>query len=134
MVFARRVFLAAGIIGLIIVLPLLFSEAQRNIDYPPAITHPEFYYGFLTVTCAFQLVFLVISRDPVRYRMLMIPSMIEKFPFVIAIVWLYAEGRTDSTMLAASMLDLVWGILFVVSYMVTSPARRPPSAPEQVSS
>ena len=132
MVFARRVFLAAGITGLIIVLPLFFSEAQRNIDYPPAITHPEFYYEFLTVTCAFQLVFLVISRDPVRYRMLMIPSMIEKFPFVIAIVWLYAGGRTDSTMLAASMLDLVWGILFAVSYMVTSPARRTPSTPEQV--
>ena len=123
MIFAKRVFLVAGILGLIIVLPLLFSEAQRNIDYPPGITHPEWYYGFLAVTAAWQVLFLILSRDPVRYRMMMIPAMMEKGFYVVAIFWLYAISRTDITMLAAGILDLLWGVLFVVSYLLTSPER-----------
>jgi len=134
MVFARRVFLASGIVGLLIVVPLLFMEQQRNIDYPPAITHPEFYYGFLTVTIAFQVVFLLISRDPVRYRPLMIAAMLEKFPFVVAIFWLYAVGRTDTAMVGAALLDLTWGILFVVSYVLTDPKRLRPDSGETPSS
>jgi len=130
MKFAQRVFLASGVIGLLIVLPLFFTEASRNVDYPPAITHPEWYYGFACVTLAFQLVFILISRDPVRYRPLMLISLVEKFPFVIFIIWLYSAGRTDVTMLAAAGLDCLWGILFTVSYMLTSPSRlqQPPDA------
>ena len=123
MKFAQRVFLASGVIGLLIVLPLFFTEATRNIDYPPAITHPEWYYGFACVTASFQLVFILISRDPVRFRPLMLVSLVEKFPFVVAIIWLYSAGRTDVTMVAAAGLDCLWGILFALSYVMTSPSR-----------
>lgn len=128
MTFARRVFMAAGIIGLLIVVPMLFMENQRNIDYPPDITHPEFYYGFLTVTAAWQVLFLMLSRDPVRYRMMMVPAMMEKGLYVVAIFWLFFAGRVDTTMLGAGILDLVWGILFVVSFMMTSPSRLTPGS------
>jgi len=58
MKFAKVVFLVAGIYGLIVLLPLYFMEAQTGRDYPPPITHPEYYYGFIGVAVAWQLVFL----------------------------------------------------------------------------
>jgi hypothetical protein len=41
---------------------------------PPAITHPGFYYGFVSVGLAWQVAFFVIARDPVRFRLMMIPG------------------------------------------------------------
>ena len=81
--FAKVVFLVAGIYGLIVLLPLYFMEEQTGRDYPPPITHPEYYYGFTGVAVAWQLAFLVMSREPVRYRPLMIPAIVEKASFGI---------------------------------------------------
>ena len=36
-------------------------EARVGRDYPPAITHPEYFYGFLGVAAAWQVAFLVIA-------------------------------------------------------------------------
>jgi len=41
MTFARRVFTAAGIWGLLIVSPLFFLYDRIGRDTPPSITHPE---------------------------------------------------------------------------------------------
>lgn len=43
------------------------------------ITRPGFYYGFVGLGLAWQIAFLVIAQDPVKYRLMMIPSMVEKF-------------------------------------------------------
>ena len=91
--FARRVFAIAGWYGLIVMLPQYFLEAKIGRDYPPPITHPENFYGFIGVTIAWQLMFLVISRDPVRYRAAMIPAIVEKVTFVVAVAVLYAKSR-----------------------------------------
>src|SRR5689334_23841932 len=64
MLFAKRVFLIAGLYGLAVMAPQLFLESKTSADYPPAITHPEFYYGFVLVAIAWQVAFLTISRDP----------------------------------------------------------------------
>ena len=45
MKFAKIVFLVAGIYGLIVLLPLYFLEERTGRDFPPPITHPEYYYG-----------------------------------------------------------------------------------------
>ena len=45
--FARLTFLIAGIYGLVVMLPQYFLEAKTGRDFPPAITHPEFFYGLL---------------------------------------------------------------------------------------
>ena len=119
MKFARYTFYAAGIYGLIALLPQYFLEEKNNRDFPPAITHPEFFYGFIGVALAFQIVFLIIARNPVRYRALMIGAMLEKFPFVIAVYWLYAAGRVHSLMVGLATVDLILGILFVISYLKT---------------
>lgn len=119
MKFANRVFLLAGIYGLIVVLPLYFLEEKTGRDYPPAITHPEYYYGFVGVTAAWQILYLMISTDPIRYRPLMIPPMLAKSSFVVAVTILFFQGRVSSTMVGASMIDLLLVVLFFISYLRT---------------
>src|SRR5687767_9709755 len=55
--FARYTFLAAGIYGMLVLVPQYFLESRIGDDNPPAITHPEYFYGFIGVAVAFQLVF-----------------------------------------------------------------------------
>ena len=116
---ARWSFLIAGIWGVFVLTPLYFLEKKTGIDHPPAITHPEYYYGFVGVALAWQVLFLVIARDPQRFRPAMLAAMFEKFSFVISTYVLYALGRVDSTMVAAASADLVLGILFVISFFKT---------------
>jgi hypothetical protein len=119
MKFARYTFLIAGIYGLIVLAPQYFLEAKNNQDFPPAITHPEYYYGFVGVGLAWQIAFLIISRDPARYRLLMIPAMFEKFSFGVAAIVLFAQNRLSSMMLGAATLDLILGALFVIAFLKT---------------
>src|SRR5712691_7809563 len=76
--FARRVFVTAGIWGLLVVPPLYFLFDTIGRQNPPAITHPEYYYGFTSVTLAWQFAFFVIASDPARFRPLMPPAIAEK--------------------------------------------------------
>src|SRR6185369_3227308 len=86
--FAKLTFLVAGIYGLLALLPLYFMEQQSGRDYPPPITHPEYYYGFIGVAVAWQLAFLVMSRDSARYRPLMPVAVVEKASYNITAVLL----------------------------------------------
>lgn len=117
--FARIVFLVAGIYGLLVLLPMYFMEAQTGRDYPPPITHPEYYYGFIGVAVAWQLVFIVMSSDPVRYRPLMLPSIVEKVSFGIAVAILYFQQRVAGFILGAAMADSVLGVLFLIAFLRT---------------
>ena len=121
MTFARRVFALAGIYGLIVLTPQLFLEAEIGRENPPASTHPEFFYGFTGVALAWQVAFIVISRDPARYRPLMIPAMLEKASFAIAGAVLFLQGRLSPLVLGFAGIDLLLGILFVVAYLKTNP-------------
>lgn len=121
MTFARRVFLAAAVYGFIVLLPQYFLEGKTGRDFPPAITHPEYYYGFVGVALAWQMVFVVISRDPARYRPIMIPAIVEKASFGFAAVALFLSGRLSAQMLGAGVLDLALGTLFVMAYVRTAP-------------
>jgi hypothetical protein len=115
--FAKRVFLIAGIYGMIVTVPLFFSEETISRDFPPAITHPELFYGFACVTLAWQVAFLVISTDPARYRLMMIPAMLEKFSYGVAIVWLFAAARVPEINLVFGLVDFLLGMLFVVAFV-----------------
>lgn len=120
MTFARRVFLIAGIYGVLVLLPQYFLESRTSRDFPPAITHTEYYYGFIGVALAWQLVFFLISRDPVRHRPIIVPAVIEKASFGLAAVALYLRGRLSLEMLGAGAVDLVLGVLFIIAYSRTS--------------
>jgi hypothetical protein len=123
MTFARRVYRIAGIYGLIAMLPQYFLEQKTGIDYPPPITHLEFFYGFIGITVAWQLAFLVISTDPVRFRPLMPVTLVEKMTFVIAIavMWLMARP-VPPPIVAGAAIDAVLFVLFTMAYLRT-PAR-----------
>ena len=62
---------------------------------PPAITHPGFYYGFVSVGLAWQVAFIVIARDPVRFRTMMIPAMLEKFGYGASFLVLYLQAAAS---------------------------------------
>ena len=120
MKFARYVFLIAGIYGFLVIAPQYFLEAKTGIDYPPAITHPEFYYGFVGVALAWQVLFLIVAKDPVRYRLMMIPAVLEKFTFGIAVVVLYLQKRVPTFLVGFAAIDLIFGALFIAVYLKTA--------------
>lgn len=123
MTFAKWVLRCAGIIGILLVAPFYFIEAQIGRDLPPAITHPEYYYGFVGVTLAWQVAFLIMSSDPLRYRPLMVAAMLEKGTYAAAAIWLFALGRIPTMVLGAGLMDLTFGILFVIAYWLTGRAQ-----------
>lgn len=118
--FARWTFLVAGVYGLLGLLPMYFMEAQYGVDNPPAITHPEFFYGFIGVAVAFQLVFITISTDPLKYRPLMLAALVEKFSFAIAAAILFINGRLAGPILIGAEIDLVLGVLFFLVWLKTA--------------
>ncbi len=65
---------------------------------------------------AFQIVFLIIAARPVKYRLMILSSIVEKFSFTIATALLFTNGRLALEMFAAGMIDAVLEILFVVSW------------------
>jgi hypothetical protein len=117
--FAKVVFWVAGIWGLLVITPLYFMFDLIGRKDPPAITHPGFYYGFVGVALAWQIVFLVIARDPVRLRPMMIPSVLEKFTYGIAVVALVMQGRMHRSDLVLAATDSILGLLFVIAYLGT---------------
>ncbi len=117
MKFARWVFLIAGIYGLLVLLPMYFTAEQFGQQNPPVVTHREFYYGFVGVAVAFQVLFLLIAREPFRLRPAIIPSIIEKLSFGIAVLILYARGEAPLSMTAGGVIDLVLAVLFAVAYV-----------------
>ena len=121
MFLARWVFRIAGLYGLAALLPQYFLIEQINRDYPPPITHPEYFYGFIGVAVAWQFAFLIIARDPVRYRPLMLAAVLEKAVFAIPVAVLYARGQASDALLGFGIIDAVLGVLFAVSYMRTPP-------------
>jgi len=119
MKFAKVVFWVAGIWGLLVITPLYFMFDLIGRKDPPAITHPGLYYGFVGVALAWQIVFLVIARDPVRLRPMMIPSVLEKFTYGIAVMALVMQGRMHRSDLVFAATDSILGLLFVIAYLGT---------------
>src|SRR5258708_968085 len=69
--FAKRVFLLAGAAGILLVAPGYFLERWAGGFDPPAVNHPEFYYGFVGIVLVFQFLYLLIAPDPSRFRPVM---------------------------------------------------------------
>ena len=119
MKFSKIVFLVAGVYGLIVTLPLYVLEARTGIDSPPPVNHPEYYYAFAGVTAAWQMAFLVISRDPLRYRALMPVCFLEKAAMFVTWIILHESGRFPSSWNAFFVIDSVLGILFLAAFFLT---------------
>src|SRR5471030_826673 len=112
MIWIKRLYWWSGLYGVIVLLPNYVLETRYGMDHPPAITHPEFYYGFTGLGLAWQVAFFIIAKNPARYRALMIPSILEKVSFSAAIAALWMQSRVPGLMAAAAVVDFVLAVLF----------------------
>src|SRR5271169_27962 len=116
MKFAKIVFWGAGIWGVVTLAPLYFILDMIGRRDPPAITHPLFFYGFVGVALAWQFAFFAIARDPVRFRLMMIPSVVEKLAFGIPAIVLFAQRRLSAGDLGLGCVDLLFAALFLLAF------------------
>jgi hypothetical protein len=114
MKFSRWVFNIAGVYGVISVAPLYFMEQAIGAQDPPPITHPMFFYGFVGVALAWQLLFFAIVYQPVRLRPVIPFAVLEKLSFGIGAMVLYRRGRLDHSDLYFGGIDLALAVLFMV--------------------
>jgi hypothetical protein len=114
--FARRVFTVAWIYGVVSLIPLYVIERPLMERIPPPLTHPEFYYGFVGVALAWQLLFILIARDPVRLRPAMLPAVVEKLAWGIGVLVLVAEGRSPGFFVGSAVIDLLLAVAFVLAW------------------
>jgi hypothetical protein len=121
--FTRTVFLFAGIYGLLVLTPFYFLEDKIGQQLPPPITHPEYFYGFLGAGLTWQILFLVLSTDPVKYRAMILPSIVEKVSYGITLVVLYLQGRIAVSTVSIGSVDWIFAFLFVAAYVKTKPGR-----------
>ncbi|HET6970000.1 MAG TPA: hypothetical protein VFH92_02645 [Phenylobacterium sp.] len=119
MTFARRVFTWAAIFGFVMIAPLFVAEGLVERLLRHALTQPQWYYAFAEVALGFQVVYLLIGRDPVRYRPLMPVCAITKFGFGVTIWTLAGLGRTDPFLGIAATPDLFWAGAFLLAYRAT---------------
>ncbi|MGB0006963.1 MAG: hypothetical protein WBP97_07715 [Candidatus Sulfotelmatobacter sp.] len=117
--FAKIVFWIAGIWGVLVLTPLFFIFNMIGRNDPPPITHPAFYYGFVSVSLTFQLVFFVIAKHPVLLRPMMIPSMLEKFGYGATLFLLFLQDRLHPQDLALGGIDVLFGVLFLIAFFKT---------------
>lgn len=119
MKFAKTIFWIAGIWGFLVLAPLYFMFNLIGIKDPPPITHPAFYYGFVGAGLAWQLAFLIIATDPVRFRPIIPAAVVEKFTYGIALIVLHLQGRLHAADLTFGGTDLLLRILFIVAFVKT---------------
>ncbi len=109
----KWIFLIAGIFGLLITVPLVFAEKIM------AVQQPEFYYGFVFLDICLQIVYIIISISPIRFRPIMIPAFLAKASAAVTLTWLYLIDRISSQWIAVGAIDGVFAVLFIIGYFLT---------------
>jgi hypothetical protein len=117
--FARRAFTWASYYGICVLGLLYFLEDRIGREDPPAITHPEYFYGFIGVALTFQLVYWTIGRDPVRFRPIMPFAILAKAGFFTTVAVLVALGRAKPIALSGPSTDLALAVVFLIAYLRT---------------
>ncbi len=113
MKFVKIIFWGAAIFGIIALVPGFFSESQMQ----PPISHPEFYYGFHGLALVFQFIFIMIARDPLRYRSLIPIAILEKASFFVPSLILWSQGRLAvGGPFVGAMIDGLFLLLFVLAW------------------
>jgi hypothetical protein len=114
MIFARVIFWIAGALGLAAIVPLYRAPGNAT------------YYGLLATLIAWQCAFFVVGYNPVRFRPLMIPAVLEKVLWMITLSVLYSKGQvTRQSLIVNAATHGLLGLLFIVSFVVTAYSSRP---------
>ena len=83
------------------------------------------FLGFVGVALAWQVPFLMLSMDPVRYRLMMIPAFLEKAAYGTAVIILFLQHRVPAFVFASAFPDLLFGVLFLVAIRRTEAQPNP---------
>lgn len=121
--FASLTFRIAGIWGLVVIVPMYFLFDAIGRQNPPAMNHPQFYFGFLGVTLVWQLLFLTISKDPARYRPLFPAALLEKLVFIVTMMVLAIAGQIRVADAMVAVPDSVLAVFFVMAMLRTDRSR-----------
>lgn len=130
MKFAKYTFWAIGIYGMLVVFPMYFFEGQIGADYPPAINHPEYYYGFIGAVLTWHLAFFLIGSNPQKYQLLMLPAALGKFVYSLEAMVLFFNGRVPNLIIVFAIIDAIFGAFFILAYLQVRKAGR--ALPEQL--
>ncbi|MEH6829116.1 hypothetical protein [Parasphingorhabdus sp.] len=118
MKFVRIIFALAAAWGLLALVPGLFVEAGGGPS--PVIAGPEYYYGFTGLALVFQLIFIMIAIDPVRYRPLILIAILEKLAFFLPVTILYWQGRVAiGPVFFGAMVDGLLMLLFALAWFLS---------------
>ena len=66
---------------------------------------------------SWQFVYLLISRDPARYRPVMILAILAKLSYALAVLALLAAGRVDVATTGGGCVDLLFVPLFAYAFV-----------------
>lgn len=124
MKFAKIVYLVAGCWSILALTPLFFLRARLGELDPPVITHPDYYYGFLSVGLSWAIVFFLISGAPQRFRPIMIATMVEKFAYGFFSFALFLGGQETSGKVSFGLIDLLFGLLFLIAFLKVGSSSR----------
>lgn len=116
---ARFVFIGAGIWGIAVLTPLYWLVDISGRRYAVPTDYPQFFYGFIGVAIAWQIAFLMIGSNPARFRIFMIPAMLEKFGYVSTLLFLYSQSRISALDMQPAIPDGLLGLLFVAAFLRT---------------
>lgn len=77
----------------------------------------------MAVALVWQVAFLLIATDPLRFRPLIAVAILEKFGYATTLSVLYALGEIRLGQFAVAAPDAILGLLFVAAFVNTSPRR-----------
>jgi hypothetical protein len=120
MKFARVVFIAGGVWGIAALAPFYWLVDISGRHYTAPMDYPQFFWGFFSVALTWQFAFLLIGSNPVRFRPLMLPAIVEKFGFIVTLALLLGRGRISAADAVAAIPDTVVGLLFIAAFAATS--------------
>ena len=119
MKFARIVFIGGGVWGIAALAPFYWLVDISGRHYAPPLDYPQFFWGFFSVALTWQFAFLLIGSNPVRFRPLMLPAILEKFGFIVTLGVLFGRGRIPGADAVAAIPDAVVGLLFIAAFAAT---------------
>src|SRR4029079_487528 len=120
MKFARIVFIAGGVWGIAALVPFYWLVDITGRHYAAPTDYPQFFWGFFSVALTWQFAFLLIGSNPVRFRPLMLPAIVEKCGFIVTLGVLFGRGRIPGADAVAAILESVVDLLFIAALVATS--------------
>lgn len=73
----------------------------------------------MLLNICWQITYLFLAREPLRFRPLMLPAFLAKASAPLALAWFTLAGRIYSQWLTTAILDGGFAVLFLISFGLT---------------